>query len=103
MANAKYKQLVNTEGISTAATKLRNVNENISGKFDTLTKKAKSIESNWSSPAGSLACSKMYELFKNSEIRYSVIQNYINMLEQQVDPSYESAEEANKTLADQFK
>lgn len=103
MAKAKYKQLVNTEGISTAATKLRNVNENISGKFDTLTKKAKSLESDWNSAAGSLACSKMYELFKLDETRYSVIQNYINMLEQQIDPNYESAEETNTTLADQFK
>lgn len=103
MAKVKYKQLVNTEGISTAATKLRTVNDNISGKFDTLTKKARVLESDWNSSAGSLACSKMYELFKLNETRYSVIQNYINMLEQQVDPNYESAEEANKTLADQFK
>lgn len=103
MLKAKYKQLVNTEGIAAAAVKLRNINNNISSQFDTLTKKAKSLETDWNSPAGSLACSKMYELFKNSEIRYSVIQNYINLLEQQVKPSYESAEETNTTLADQFK
>ena len=103
MAKAKYNQLVNTEGISTAAVRLRNANDNISSKFDTLTKKAKALESDWNSSAGSLACSKMYELFKLSETRYSVIQNYINMLEQQVNPGYESAEKANKTLADQFK
>lgn len=103
MAKAKYKQLVNTDGISTAAAKLRNANDNISSKFDTLAKRAKSLESDWNSSAGGLACSKMYELFKTSEIRYSVIQNYINMLEQQVNPSYQSAEEANTTLADQFK
>ena len=103
MRKAKYNQLVDTQGISTAAVKLRNINDNISSHFDTLAKKAKFLETDWNSAAGSLACSKMYELFKNSEIRYSVIQNYINMLEQQVNPGYESAEEANTTLADQFK
>ncbi len=99
----KHKQLVNTEGISTAATKLRNVNDNISDEFDTLTKKAKLLESDWKSAAGSLACSKMYELFKYSEVRYAVIQNYINTLEQQVNPNYESAEDSNTKLADKFK
>ncbi len=103
MAKANYKQLVNTEGISTAAVKLRSTNDNINSKFDTLTKKASSLESDWNSSAGSLACSKMYELFKLSEVRYSVIQNYVNMLEQQIDPNYNSTEEANTTLADQFK
>lgn len=103
MINPKYKQFVNTEGIATAATKLRNTNENISSEFNTLAKKAKSLESDWNSAAGNIACSKMYELFKNSETRYSVIQNYINMLEQQINPSYEGGEDANKTLADQFK
>lgn len=103
MHKAKYKQLVDTEGIYAAAVKLRNTNDDINGQFDVLIQKAKSLETDWNSAAGSLACSKMYELFKNSEIRYSVIQNYINMLEQQVNPGYESAEEANTTLADQFK
>ena len=103
MAKVQYNQLVNTEGISTAAVKLRTVNNNISSKFNTLTKKARSLENDWSSSAGSLACSKMYELFKLSETRYSVIQNYINLLEQQVNSNYGSAEKANTTLADQFK
>ncbi len=98
-----YNQHVNTEGVSSAAVKLRNINDKISQKFDELVRNAKTLEQDWSSPAGNIACSMMYELFKNSEVRYSVIQNYINLLEQQVNPGYESAEKANGTLADQFR
>jgi hypothetical protein len=32
-----------------------------------------------------------------------VLQNYINLLEQQVNPGYVSAEAANTKLADKFK
>lgn len=97
------RQFVDTEGIASVITKLRGVNENINSCFNTLEKKAKLLENDWKSPAGSRACTVMYELFNGSETRGYVIQNYINLLEQQINPGYESAENANKSLADQFK
>lgn len=103
MAHAEYKSTVNTESIASAVAMLKNVNENINGKFDTLKEKAKSLEKNWNSVAGSIACSRMHELFKYSETRNSVMQNYINMLEQQINPGYEGVENLNERLADQFK
>ena len=66
-------------------------------------KESKRLEADWNSSAGDTARTIMYEIFKNSEVRYSVIQNYVNMLNQQVIPGYESAEEPNTSLADQFK
>ncbi len=97
------KEVVNTDGIASAAVKLRSVNDNINGRFDTLKNKAKQLESNWNSAAGSAASTIMYQLFKMGETRSYVIQNYINMLEQQVNPGYSETENVNKSLADQFK
>lgn len=102
-AAAKGLQLVNTDGIEAAAIRLNDLNDQISGDFDAMVKQANRLETDWKSAAGSLACTKMYELFKNSEVRYSVLKNYVNMLNQQVSPGYKSAENANTTLADQFK
>ena len=97
------KEVVNTGGIASAAVKLRSVNDNINSSFETLKNKAKQLESNWNSGAGSTACTAMYQLFKIGETRSEVIQNYINTLEQQVNPGYIKTEEVNTSLADQFK
>lgn len=97
------KQVVNTDRISSSANKLRTVNNNINNEFKTLEKKAKQLDNNWKSAAGDAARTKMYQLFKNNEARSSVLQNYINMLEQQVNPGYTNSETANTKLADKFK
>lgn len=94
---------VNTEGIADAISRLRTANDNINNSFDSLKKKSSQLERSWNSAAGSVAVTIMYELFKGGETRSSVIQNYINLLEQQVNPGYFEAEKTNKTLADMFK
>lgn len=97
------KETVNTEGISSTAEKLKSVNNNINGSFDTLKKTATRLDRGWNSMAGNAACAIMYQLFKTGETRSYVIQNYINILEQQVNPGYTETENINKLLADQFK
>lgn len=97
------KLIVNADGITATAAKLRNVNNNINNSFNSLTKSAGRLENNWKSEAGSKASTLMYQLFKGNETRSAVIQNYINMLEQQVTLGYIAAEEANTTIADMFK
>lgn len=97
------KQVVNTDRIMYAASQLRTADNNINNEFRNLQIKGKQLESNWKSAAGSVAQTTMYQLFRNSEVRSSVLQNYINMLEQQVSPGYIGAETANKKLADSFK
>ena len=97
------KQVVNTDRISSSANKLRIANNNINNEFKTLEKKAKQLDSNWRSAAGDAACTKMYQLFKNNDVRSTVLQNYINMLEQQVNPGYANTETVNTKLADKFK
>lgn len=97
------KQSINTDRVVYAADKLRKTNTTINNEFRTLQKVAKRLESDWKSAAGSLAHTTMYQLLKNNEVRSDVIQNYINMLEQQVNPGYLNAENANTKLADKFK
>jgi len=97
------KQVVNTNRITSSANRLRAVNNNINSEFTTLKNKAKQLDTNWKSVAGETARTTMYQLFNNSEIRSKVLQNYINILEQQINPGYTGAETANTKLADKFK
>ena len=100
------KQVVNTERIASAANKLRTVNNNINNAFSTMQNKARQLDNNWKSAAGDAARITMYEIFKfndSKDGRPAVLQNYINMLEQQVNPGYINTETTNKKLADNFK
>jgi len=97
------KQVVNTDRLTSAANKLRTVNNNINGELRTLQNKANQLDSNWKSAAGDAARTTMYQLFKNNEERSAVLQNYINMLQQQVNPGYINTETVNTKLADKFK
>ena len=97
------KQAVNTDRIASAANKLRTVNNAINSEFSNMQKKAQQLDSNWKGAAGETARTTMYQLFKNNEPRSTVLQNYINLLEQQINPGYIDAETVNTTLADQFK
>ena len=95
--------IVNTDSLSASANNLRNVNRNINSEFQTLQNKAQIIDNNWQSPAGDAARTAMRQIFKHNEARSSVIRNYINMLEQQVNPGYADTETVNIKLADKFK
>lgn len=97
------KELVNTERIMSSANKLRNVNNNIDSAFSSMKKKAKNIETNWKGSAADMAKTTMYKLFNDSDARSKVLQNYVNLLEQQVNPGYINAENTNVSLADKFK
>lgn len=97
------KQVVNTDRIVSSAAKIRTVNNNINNAFRTLRNTAKQLDNNWKGQAGETARTTMYQLFNNSETRSAVLQNYISMLEQQVNPGYDSAETTNTKLADKFK
>lgn len=97
------KQVVNTDKIAASASRLRVINNNINRSFGDLQKKVKELDAKWKGRAGETAQTSMYQLLKNSEERSKVIQNYINLMEQQVNPGYNSTETANKKLADNFK
>jgi uncharacterized protein YukE len=97
------KQAVDTDRIAYSANRLRTSNDAINNEFSALKNKAKQLEFNWKSQAGETARTTMYQLFENSKVRSKVLENYIRMLEQQVNPGYAGAETANARLADKFK
>lgn len=97
------KQGIDTQQVISAAASLRNANNNINRSFAILKSIAENIEYDWNGAAGEKARTTMYNLFKGNEARYAVIQNYINLLEQQVDPNYINVEKVNSSLADKFK
>lgn len=97
------KQIINTDGIKKSANQLRMVNTKINTAFDDFKNKAKQLNNNWNSRAGEKAKTTMYQLFNYNEARSAVLQNYINMLEQQVNPGYKEAENVNVQLSDLFK
>ena len=97
------KQVVNTEIISSASSRLRTANSNINNEFRALQTKMRQLNTNWKSAAGAVAQTTMEQIFRYNETRSAVIQNYHNMLEQQINPGYSDTEIKNKKLADKFK
>lgn len=97
------RQSIDTERVQSTASRLRTVNNNISRAFAAVKKKGDRLESNWRSPAGAAAATLMHQILQGGAAREAVLENYIAMLEQQVNPGYASAETVNTKLADQFK
>lgn len=97
------RQSIDTARVASSANKLRAVNGNIDRQFQTFRNTAAQINNSWHGCAADKAKTKMYQLFDSSTARSTVLQNYINMLSQQINPGYEIAEDANTRLADQFK
>lgn len=100
LANLK----VNTDAVVTAAGNLRSLNNQIRNDFPGVQTAISQLDSSWDGSAATSAISKFNEIkSKFSDARYNVIENYVNFLLQQVGEGYTQTEDANKTLADQFK
>ncbi|MBQ7016707.1 MAG: hypothetical protein IJN10_07130 [Firmicutes bacterium] len=95
-------QKVNTDGILNAAASLSLCNANMDEAFASLYKTGTTMENNWNSKAGSAASSLLYQLFNGNQARSTVLQNYVNLLQQSVSPGYVNSETINTKLADQF-
>jgi len=95
-------QVVKTQGISAASSRIRTSNNNINSAFDTLRSRMLQLE-NWRGAAGTVAQTTMHQLFNGNNSRSAVLQNYANMLEQQINPGYVATEATNRSLADNFK
>ena len=96
------KQAVNTDGITSAAKKLYNVNSCINMVFGSMKNVAKKLDSNWTGSAGESARTLMYQIFKGNEARETVLKSYIALLEQKVNPEYITTEIDNTNLKDMF-
>jgi len=99
MANQK----VDTDKIISSANRLHTVNNNINNAFNAMQDKARLLDYNWNGEAGDAARSMRNQIFRNNDARSSVLQNYVSMLEQQINPGYTDAENVNTRLSDNFK
>lgn len=97
------KQVVDSEQINAAASTLRTANDTINHEFQNMRNKTRCMEQEWHSIAASAAVTALYEIFQGNESRSAVLQNYVNLLSQQINPDYQSIESANTKLADYFK
>jgi len=95
-------QFVDTHGISIAADRIRIANTNINSRFQTMRSSMARL-SNWIGSAGSVAQSARNQLLEHNTPRSDILQNYVNLLNRQVNPGYVSAENTNTSLADKFK
>ncbi|MCL1794237.1 MAG: hypothetical protein FWG34_10230 [Oscillospiraceae bacterium] len=95
-------QAVNTEGITFAADKLHDANSYINFIFGSLQTTVKSL-GDWRGVAGESARDAICQIFKGNDARDEVMKNYIEVLNQVVNPGYIETENKNRTLADQFK
>ncbi len=97
------KQIIDTVRVSQTITKLKSVNSAIDNEMTVLEGTPKRLEGGWNSMAGDIACGMLRRILPGGKARSTVIRNYINMLEQQVNPGYIATEEHNTKLSDNFK
>ena len=94
--------LVNTPGIAGAASNLESTRDDINNAFNTLWN-GMQVLSSWQGSAGEVAQTTMYQFPPNNNARSAVLQSYVDMLQQQVNPNYAYAENVvNTSLADLF-
>ena len=93
---------VNTDGITTAATKITLADSAINLAFDQVTIQGRSMEYSWHSPAGDVALELFDKLLQGNSSRSAVLQNHAATLQQVVAPGYVQSEKNNMKLADLF-
>ena len=100
MANLK----VNTDSAVTAAGNIKNYNNQIRDGFSKVQTAMTQLDNAWEGSAATNSISKFNEMKAEFlDARYSVVDNYVNFLLQQVGEGYTQTEDTNKSLADAFK
>ena len=95
---------ISTDVAVTVAGNIKLYNGQIRDGFPNVQTAITRLDNSWDSPAATVAISKFNEIkSKFSDARYNVLDNYVNFLLQQVGEGYTQTEEANVSLADQFK
>ncbi|SDM85065.1 WXG100 family type VII secretion target [Bacillus sp. OK048] len=95
---------VDTGRVAAAAKNIANYNNRIKDDFSSVESAIRALNSVWDGTAAEHAMDSFYKIKSTfHEPRYTVVDNYVKFLQQQVDPGYTQAEKANTTLADLFK
>ena len=95
---------INTDAVVAAANNIKNCNNQIRDGFPSVQTAITHLDNCWDGSAAAHAIGKFNEMkSKFSDARYSVLDNYVKFLLQQIGEGYTESEDANVSLADQFK
>lgn len=95
---------INTDAVVAAAESLKQYNDEMRNGLDPVKKAMNNLTIYWDGSAATTAFNKFKEIeMEMSETRYGVMDNYVRFLYQQVGEGYVQVEEANTSLAEQFK
>lgn len=95
---------VDTGGVAAAAENIANYNNRIKDDFSSVESTLRALNNVWDSTAAEHALDSFNEIKSTFlEPRYTVVDNYVKFLQQQVDPGYTNVEKVNTSLADLFK
>lgn len=95
---------MNTQAVVSAANKIKSYNDKMRKEFPDVDKSVNKLRGTWDSPAADTAFTKFNEIKANyNNVRYDVLDNYVNFMLKQVGEGYTQTEKVNVSLADQFK
>lgn len=95
---------INTEAVITVANNLKMYNAQMKDEIHNAVTAINKLDKSWDGEAASAAINKFNEIkSKYSETRYDVLDNFVRFLLQEIGEGYTQTEEANKSLASQFK
>ena len=95
---------INTGAVSTAATQIAKINQNINNDFSMVESAMNTLNRSWDGGASDNAIRK-YQNIKNNyyQNRYNVIQQLVNFMRKQAGEGYEKTEQAIQSAAAAFK
>ena len=95
---------VDVEQVVNTANRIKKLNTEMKDGFSSVQDAIKKLDDTWESSAATNAMTK-FNAIKNSycEARYTVVDNFVAFLHQQVGQGYTQTENVNKSLAEQFK
>lgn len=95
---------MDTEAVVTAAGNIKQYNNQMRDGFPAVDTAISRLNASWDGSASNAAIKKFGEIKAQfNDARYTVLDNYVNFLLQQVGEGYTQTENANVSLADQFK
>lgn len=95
---------VNAEKVILTANKIKNLNTQMRDGFNEVQTAIRKLDGTWDGAAATNAVNR-FNAIKTSycDARYTVIDNFVAFLYQQVGEGYSQTEDANKSLSEQFK
>ncbi len=95
---------MDTDAVTTIADNIAILNGDMKDRFNELSKAVDKLHGSWEGKAAETCIGKFKDIDSAySESRYTVINNVVLFLKQQIGEGYEETEKANVSLADYFK